>query len=99
MNDVYHHALKLLWFRDYTATELRAKLEKKFGPGREDVIDDVIAGLKKKKFLDERRIAQNFLARKDRHSRESLRDRLLARGVEAAIIDEALETVDRPSLR
>ena len=38
MDDMYHHALKLLSMRDYTAAQLREKLEKKFGRVDENLI-------------------------------------------------------------
>jgi SOS response regulatory protein OraA/RecX len=95
MDEVYHRALKLLSMRDYTVAELRAKLEAKFGAVNEQVIND----LRTRKFLDDRRIVQNFLSRKPRHSREFVEERLLERGIDAAIIKESLENVDRPSLR
>ena len=95
MDEIYHHALKLLSMRDYTAAELRAKLEKKFGPIDESVIND----LKKRKFLDDRRFVVNFLSKKARHSRELIMEQLVARGIDAPIVAEALESEDRPSLR
>jgi SOS response regulatory protein OraA/RecX len=95
MDEVYHRALKLLSMRDYTVAELRSKLEAKFGPIDERVLNE----LRARKFLDDRRIVLNFLARKPRHSLEFIRERLLERGVDAAILAESLENIDKPSLR
>jgi SOS response regulatory protein OraA/RecX len=95
MDDMYHHALKLLSMRDYTAAQLRAKLDKKFGSVDEAVIADLI----KRKFLNDRRFVRNFIDRKATTSLEYLRDQLLERGVEKSIVAEELEKTERPSLR
>ena len=95
MNDVYHHALKLLSARDYTIAQLREKLIKKFG----SIDEDAIAELLKRRFLDERRFVRNFLAKKAKFSPEYLRDQLLSRGIEESIVVEELQSATRPSLR
>ena len=95
MNDAYHHALKLLSARDYTTAQLREKLEKKFGR----VDEAVIAELLKRKFLDDRRVARNLLARKSKFSAEYLREELLTKGIDESIISDELQHATRPSLR
>ena len=95
MDEMYHHALKLLSGRDYTAAQLRAKLEKRFGP----VDESLFADLMKRKFLDDRRFVRNFAAKKARYSLEYVREQLLERGVDEAIVTEELEKAERPSLR
>ena len=59
MNEIYHHALKLLRRKDYTQKQLREKLEEKFGA----VPDDVTRQLLAKRFLNDQRYADNFAAR------------------------------------
>ena len=95
MNEMYHYAVKLLARRDYTAAELRTKIEKKFGAFDESVI----AELTKRKFLDDRRFVRNFAAKKARHSREYLEEQLQQRGVDRQIVAEELGKAERPSLR
>ena len=59
MNEIYHHALKLLRRKDYTQKQLLEKLEEKFG----DVPDDITQQLLAKRFLNDQRYADNFVAR------------------------------------
>ena len=95
MNEIYAHALKLLRARDYTVSRLREKLATKFGDVPEDILNQLIA----KRFLDDRRFAENFVAgRKDRGA-AVLREELTARGVSAVLIDQILSQADWPSLR
>src|SRR5437867_10663578 len=58
MNEIYAYALKLLRGRDYTISKLCAKLEAKFG----SVPPEVIEQLLEKKFLNDRRFAENYIA-------------------------------------
>ena len=94
MNDVYHHALKLLSGRDHTAAQLREKLEKKFGSVDEAVIEELL----QRKFLDDRRFVRNFITRKAKFSPEYLHEQLLSRGVDESIVAEELQTATQPSL-
>ena len=59
MNEIYHHALKLLRRKDYTQKQLREKLEEKFGA----VPDDITSQLLAKRYLNDQRYADNFAAR------------------------------------
>jgi SOS response regulatory protein OraA/RecX len=47
VNEIYLHALKLLRIRDYTVSELRAKLETKFGTVPPELIEQLL----QKKFV------------------------------------------------
>ena len=56
MNEIYHHALKLLRRKDYTQKQLREKLEEKFG----EVPEDIIAQLLEKRYLNDQRYADKL---------------------------------------
>ena len=94
MDEMYRHAVKLLARRDYSASELKTKLEKKFGA----VDESVIAELTKRKFLDDRRFVRNFIAKKARHSLEYIEEQLHARGIDRKTAAEEIEKAERPSL-
>ena len=94
MDEIYHHALKLLRRRDYTERRLREKLELKFG----SVPAEVIRQLLEKRFLDDRRYAENFVAKHpDRHP-EGVRAALEEAGVAPQTVDAVLRARDWPSL-
>lgn len=95
MDEIYAHALKLLRARDYTILQLNQKLEAKFGPVPQEVVDRLI----QKKFLNDRRFAENYVTRRKRRGPALLREELLARGVPAALADEILSQADLPSLK
>jgi regulatory protein len=95
VKEIYHHALKLLQRRDYTEKQLREKLEEKFG----DFPDEVGRQLLARRFLDDRRYADNFIARhSDRHP-DWVREALLDAGVDGSTIEKAVSACDWPSLR
>ena len=95
MKEIYHHALKLLQRRDYTQKQLREKLEEKFGEFPDEVTQQLLA----KRFLDDRRYADNFITRHpDRHS-NWVREALLDAGVDGTTIEGAISASDWPSLR
>ena len=54
MNEIYHHALKLLRRKDYTQKQLREKLEEKFG----NVPDEITQQLLAKRFLDDQTLCR-----------------------------------------
>ena len=94
MNEIYFHALKLLKARDYTVAGLSEKLEAKFGETPAEVIQQLL----QKKFLNDRRFAENYVAaRKDRGAPQ-LREELLARGVSEELAGEILSRTEWPSL-
>ena len=95
MDEIYAHALKLLRARDYTVLQLNQKLEEKFGLVPQEVADRLI----QKKFLNDRRFAENYVTRRKKRGPVLLREELLARGVPSALTDEILSQTDLPSLK
>ena len=95
MNEIYAHALKLLKARDHTVSGLREKLERKFGSVPEEVIELLL----RKNFLNDRRFAENYAARRRNKGAPVLRGELESRGVSAGLIPENLSLGDWPSLR
>jgi SOS response regulatory protein OraA/RecX len=87
--------LKLLQRRDYTEKQLREKLEKKFG----DVPVEVFSLLFAKRFLDDRRYAENFVAKHADHTRERAKELLREAGIGNETLDAAVAAVNWPSLR
>jgi SOS response regulatory protein OraA/RecX len=94
-NPILTYALKLLSGRDYSVQKLREKLEAKFG----NVPDEVFQQLTRRKFLNDRRLAENFVFRHKDRGILRLRQDLLARGIAAELADEILSGTDWPSLR
>lgn len=94
-NDIYKHALRLLARRDYSVLELCEKLQARFGTAPREVIDQLIS----KKFLDDRRFAENYVRRRKTWGPQRLREELLRRGIGEPIIDKLLDVTDKPSLR
>ena len=95
MDDVYAYALKLLKARDYTVQALKDKLEIRFGEVPQMVIDLLL----KKNFLNDRRFAENYVARRKHRGAALVREELLARGIQAELAAEILSQAECPSLR
>jgi SOS response regulatory protein OraA/RecX len=95
MKEIYNYALKLLKGRDYTVTKLSEKLEAKFGAAPSEVLEQLL----QKKFLNDRRFAQNYVARRKHCRAPQLREELSERGVPSELADEILSDTDWPSLR
>jgi SOS response regulatory protein OraA/RecX len=95
VNEIYHHALKLLRRKDYTKQQLLEKLEAKFGKVPEEVTETLL----RKRFLDDRRYAENFVAKHADSHPDWIRQSLEDAGVERQDINRALATADWPSLR
>jgi SOS response regulatory protein OraA/RecX len=95
MNAIYTQALKLLAIRDFTAAELRRKLEGQFGNVPEDVIDQLV----RQNFLNDRRFVENYVSRRREKGAVRLREALIARGVAGSLVDEILARTDWPSLK
>ena len=91
---VFQHAVKLLAARDYTVTGLREKLIRKFGEAPEEVIQQLIA----KRFLNDRRYAENYIATRKKRGAARLREELIARGIAVSLADEILSATEWPSL-
>jgi regulatory protein len=94
-NQLLQHALKLLARRDFSEAELRRKLEARFGDVPQSVIETLLA----KRFLDDRRFTENYVARRQERAPARLRGELMQRGIAPAIIDAVLSGPGRPSLR
>ena len=95
MNDIYSHALKLLSGRDYTIESLRRKLEARFGTVPDDVIDLLV----QKGYLNDRRYAEIYVARRKRYGPARLREELRNRGVPEEITHDVISQLDLPSLK
>jgi SOS response regulatory protein OraA/RecX len=95
VNEIYHHALKLLRRKDYTKQQLLEKLETKFGTVPEEITETLL----RKRFLDDRRYAENFVAKHADSHPDWIRRSLEEAGVEPQSIDHAVAASDWPSLR
>ena len=95
MDEIYHHALKLLRRKDYTKQQLLEKLDAKFGKVPEEVTETLI----RKRFLDDRRYAENFVAKHADSHPDRVRQSLEEAGVEREAIDHAVAISHWPSLR
>jgi len=94
VNEIYHHALKLLRRRDYTQRQLEEKLESKFG----QVPQEVIHQLLQKRFLNDDRYAENFVSKHAENHPDWVRRALDEAGVAPDIIETAVAACDWPSL-
>jgi SOS response regulatory protein OraA/RecX len=95
VNEIYGHAVKLLRRRDYTVRQMRQKLEEKFGEAPDAVINQLL----QKRFLDDRRFAENVVQKhKDAHPSRVLTD-LIEAGIPEELAQAAVAARDWPSLR
>ena len=94
MSRIYHEALKLLRRRDYTQKQLRERLCQKFGEVPESVVAELVA----RRFLDDRRYAENLAAKRSGYHLDRIREELSAAGVSPEIADSVLANMIRPSL-
>ena len=92
--DIFGYALKLLAQRDYSIAKLRDKLDAKFGETPEAVIQQLIA----RRYLDDRRLAENYISRHKDRGQNRLREDLTARGIPEQITQQVLFATDWPSL-
>ncbi len=95
VDEIFAYALKLLRVRDYTVAKLRERLATDFGSVPQEIIDQLIH----KNFLNDRRFAENYVAKRRDRGRAALREELIARGVLPELADEILSHTDWPSLR
>jgi regulatory protein len=95
VDEIYAHALKLLRMRDYTIAGLQKKLQSKYGVVPETVLDLLI----QKKFLNDRRFTENYVARRKDRGVSLLRQELINKGVDTDIVDEILSNAEFPSLK
>jgi len=94
VNEIYHHALKLLRRRDYTQRQLREKLEAKFGEAPQEVVQLLL----QKRFLSDDRYAENFVRKHVESHPDWVRQALDDAGVAREAIDNAIAARDWPSL-
>jgi SOS response regulatory protein OraA/RecX len=95
VKEIHLYALQLLAKRDYSVLDLQRKIETKFG----EVPDEVIHQLVRKNFLNDRRFADHYVARKKEKGPVVLRDELISHGIAAEIVNEILSCAEWPSLR
>jgi SOS response regulatory protein OraA/RecX len=95
VDEIYAHALKLLRTRDYTIAELQKKLESKYGVVPQAILDLLI----QKKFLNDRRFAENYVARRKNRGVSMLRQELIEKGLDVDIVGEILSNAEFPSLK
>ena len=93
--EIYLYALQLLAKRDHSVSDLQRKIETKFGEAPADVLQELI----RKNFLNDRRFAEHYVARKKEKGPSVLRNELISHGVAAAIVNEILSCLEWPSLR
>lgn len=83
-------ALHLLEKMDRTEKQLREKLEASRYPCR--CIDDAIAYVKTFHYLDDKRYAENFVTyKKERMSRQQIKQKLMMKGISRDIISKVIE--------
>lgn len=95
MDEIYHHALKLLRRRDHTKRQLQERLEAKYGR----VPDDVLLQLSAKRYLDDRRYADNFVAKHPDAHPDRVREQLQEAGIDSRTIDLVIDAFEWSSLR
>ena len=95
VDEIYTYALKLLKNRDYSIASLRERLEARFG----EVPQPVFEQLLQKNFLNDRRFAENYIARRKHRGPAVVREELLARGVKAGLVNEMVARAEWPSLQ
>jgi|SRR6516164_5498735 SOS response regulatory protein OraA/RecX len=92
--EIFKYAVKLLGQHDYSVAKLREKIQGKFGEIPEATIQQLIS----KRFLNDRRFAENHVSRHKKRGKPQLRQELLARGISDGIADEVLSGTDWLSL-
>jgi SOS response regulatory protein OraA/RecX len=95
VDKVYAYALKLLKGHDISAAELRHRLRLKFGIPAEDTIQLLL----EKNFLNDRRFAENYIARRKHRGKAVVSEELLAHGIPGPLILEMVARAEWPSLR
>jgi SOS response regulatory protein OraA/RecX len=93
-NEIFIYAVKLLAARDYSVAGLREKLAARY----DDVPDTVIQQLIAKRFLNDRRYTENYVARRKERGVIQVREELAAHGIAAELAEEILKSIDWPSL-
>jgi len=94
VDEIYHHALKLLRRRDYTISQLRQKMEAKFGVVPHEVLETLL----EHRYLDDVRYAANVVARRRHSHPSSVGEELASAGISREVIEAALSKGDWLSL-
>jgi len=94
VEEIYHHALKLLRRKDYTKRQLHEKLESRFG----DIPAEILSRLVAKRFVDDRRYAENFATKHADSHPSWVRAALEEAGVDPETAEEAVAGRTWPSL-
>jgi SOS response regulatory protein OraA/RecX len=95
VDEILAFALRLLRARDFTVSKLRGRVESRFG----SCPDELLELLLKKNFLNDRRFAENFIARRKHRGRAQLEQDLAAQGVAKDLLEQVLSETEWPSLR
>jgi SOS response regulatory protein OraA/RecX len=95
VDKVYAYALKLLKGHDFSVAELQHRLRLKFGIQADGTIQELLG----KNFLNDRRFAENYIARRQHRGQTVVREELQARGISGSLIDEIVARTEWPSLR
>jgi SOS response regulatory protein OraA/RecX len=95
VEEIYHHALKLLRQKDYTTRQLQEKLKARFGLVPEEITTQLLA----KRFLDDRRYAENFVARHQDSHPSWIRTALEDAGIDGSTAETVIAGRTWPSLR
>lgn len=91
-------ALNLLSYRMRTTSEIKSRIENKFGP---DIIDHVISKLVEQKYLDDSKFAEEWCNNRSKHrprSKNLLKQELYKLGVSDADSEIALNGIDDTAL-
>jgi SOS response regulatory protein OraA/RecX len=95
VDKVYAYALKLLNGHDFSVADLQKRLELKFGIPPDVTIQQLL----QKNFLNDRRFAENYVARRKHRGQAVVREELLSHGIPTALADEVVRQAEWPSLR
>jgi len=95
VDEIYNASLKLLRRRDYSVAQLKEKLLLKF----DEVPQEVIQTLLKKRFLDDSRFARNFAAKRHNCHPSLVLTELLNLGVSRETADQTVSSTAWPSLQ
>jgi len=95
VDKVYAYALKLLKGHDFSVAELQHRLRLKFGIPADGTIQQLL----EKNFLNDRRFAENYIARRKHRGKAVVSQELLAHGIPGSLIVEMVGRTEWPSLR
>ena len=93
--NLHTRALKLLAVRDHSIAELRRKLEAKGEVVPQELIDQLI----KQNFLNDRRFAESYVAKRKKRGTARLKEELIALGIPGPMVAEILMNTDWCSLK